>query len=125
MKRFMVSAALLASSCVPLHGLRSNGAVGRVLNAQTQQPVVGASVQEGDERMTTQTVSDGSFAIPPRRGWYLVFLLPFPGVEWPPDLLYPDLHVRHSAYEVLTIDLKRLYDSSNVVAVGTVELRPK
>ena len=123
-----MSAVLLASGCVPLHGLRSNGVSGRVLDGQSQQPVVGASVQEGDKRMATQTLSDGSFAIPPRRGWYLFFLLPFPGVEWPPDLLYPDLRLQHPAYEAVTLDLQRhphQYDSNDVVGVGTIELRPK
>jgi hypothetical protein len=66
----LIPVCLATSGCFPYHYTDRPGINGTVVNAASQQPVVGAGIAFGRTNdIVTQTTADGSFAIPPKKQW--------------------------------------------------------
>ena len=102
-----VSLALLCSGCIPIRYTARPGASGVVLDARTGVPVGGAAVRvahvRGDDPAgTAATMADGSFLVPPRRRWGVMFI--YPGDIFP----FPfTLSVQQDDYQSRTIEFAR------------------
>ncbi len=99
--------ALLCSGCIPIRYTARPGASGVVLDAHTGVPISHAAVSvahiRGDDPAgIATTIADGSFQVPPRRLWGVIFI--FPGDIFP----FPySLSVQHDGYQSRTIQFAR------------------
>ena len=91
----LVSVCLASSGCFPYHYTTCPGVAGKVVNADTHQPVAGAGVCFGRTNATelARTAADGSFSIPARRRWG-IWIIPQDvfALQW-------TVCIRHEGYE--------------------------
>ena len=121
----MVLAFGVLGGCIPYHFTERPGAFGRVIDAETNQPINDARVQLKldneyieDKGTEVKTVQDGKFCLPPRKKWGLYF---FPMDCFP---FQYDLTFVHNEYSQMQLQFQHsAIDEPEAIDFGTVKLK--